>query len=319
MSALTATATPTVQGAAKTTTRKRPKEATVTPLHSASRSTVPMTDLDTSKRAAVIMLITPQMALAWLALNVKNRPRNKGGLGRLITDALAGRFLFTGAAIQFSIEGRLLDGQHRLTMIVETGIPQEMVVVTGVETKAQAAMDSGTTRTLAHNLTMQRDISRFAATNLAATITITRAWEMGERTHDGSKGLTIATGLAWFDEHPELLELSLEATRLAAKLPVLTTKQVALFIWVFDKLDVDDRKDFFAKLASGAGMDDGNPVLTLRNKLLKIQGSRTETLTPISRLGITFKAWNAYREGVTVKNITFRGGGSNPEAFPEPF
>lgn len=291
-------------------------DATITPFPTGGRF-LPMTTIDPTVRGAHIVTVTPEIAAAWLGLNTNNREIKSENITKITGDMVDGAFFFTGAAIQFSDKGCLLDGQHRLISVRDTKMSFDMVVVTGVQTEAQAAMDSGKPRKLYENLGLLRDISRNQCVNLAAAITITHAWAQGDRTHDGSQGFSTSMGLAWFDSHPELEQISIEATKIAAKVPLLSAKMVALFIWEFDKLDVNDRKDFFQKLVNGAGLEEGNPILVLRSLLHKVANSDV-TLAPAHRIALTIKAWNAYREGVKVKRLSFRAGGSKPEAFPLP-
>lgn len=274
---------------------------------------------DFSLRAAYFAEITPQVAQRWLGLNINNREKTKSNLTKLGQDMLDGNYRLNGESIIVSSKGKILDGQHRLTKCAETGVSIISVVVTGIEEETQSSIDTGVVRTLAHNLQMSRGLAKFASTNLASAIVITRSWDAGTRTHDGS-GMTVQQGLAWLDAHPELIELSAEATRLASKVPSLTTKQVAAFIWTLDKIDADDRKFFFDKLSTGIGLDAGDPILVLRNILLREDAKRTNAgkMHPFVRMALTAKAWNAWRDGVTVKTLTWRGGGTSGEAFPEP-
>lgn len=276
--------------------------------------------LDFATKAATILMVTPAIANAWLARNTNNRAPVQKQIDKLVTDLLNDAWMFTGEAIKFGTNGALLDGQHRLLAIAKAGVTAEVLIVTGVEPKAQNVMDSNIVRRLSHALQISRGIGKFQANNLAATIIATRAWSNGERTHDGTRGVTTSLALDWFDQHPELVELSIEANKISTKVPSLTAKQVSTFIWAFDAIDVDDRHAFFEKLASGVGLEDGDPILVLRNTLLREDAKRTNSgkVHPFVRMALTAKAWNAWRDGVTVKTLAWRGGGAKPEAFPEP-
>lgn len=68
-------------------------------------------------------------------------------------------------------------------------------------------------------------------------------------------------------------------------------------------------------LASGANLDEGSPILVLRNTLFDInkRGAHSDRPTRRRIVGITIKAWNKWREGATVKLLKF----SPNEQFPD--
>jgi hypothetical protein len=126
--------------------------------------------------------------------------------------------------------------------------------------------------------------------------------------------------LEFLTEQPEIRDVVREAYSVSQRVPGLTNKQVSQLIWAFDKDDKDDkddRSDFFAKLVSGAGLVEGDPVLALRNFLLR-DASPVAKVTSYHRMAMTCKAWNIYRDRRTVGTLKFKAGGAKPEAFPEP-
>ena len=72
--------------------------------------------------------ITPEMAEDLLTKNIYNRPINRVKVERMINDIKASKFEMTHQPIALDENGVLVDGQHRLTAIVESGIAVEMFV-----------------------------------------------------------------------------------------------------------------------------------------------------------------------------------------------
>ena len=272
--------------------------------------------LDFSVQAATIMLITPSIATAWLTMNRKNREISKTNLAKISRDLNDGHFLFTGESVKISEEGCLLDGQHRLTAIVNTRISAKMVVITGVQEVAQAVMDSGKPRTLPGVLQISGEAQ---ASNLSSVLSGIQTWERGIRLQDNATVATISSSLAFLDANPIVREITRQSATLAPKVPGLTIKQIGQLIWALDhKLDAPaDRKDFFAKLVSGAGLPEGDPILALRNFLANDKASY-KSVTAYYRMAVTVKAWNAYRQSEQIRSLRFKAGGAKPEAFPEP-
>lgn len=259
-----------------------------------------------------VVLVTAADATALLARNVRNRTIGSSNLTKLITDLENGDYVFNGDSIVIATNGCVIDGQHRLTAVIQTGISIMVTIVTGVHPDAQSDIDNGKSRTLADHLEILGETN---PNMLGGTLTGIQAYEKGARGTTSALGITNSTGLAFLREHPEIRQISSEAATLAKKIPSLTGKQIATAIWAFDNIDTDDRRDFFYKLSTGAGLSEDHPVLALRAKLLKEVTSNAK-LSNVHKMALLFKAWNMYREGIMGK-LSFRPGGANPEPFPE--
>lgn len=72
--------------------------------------------------------VTPDMARDLLSKNHYNRPINVVKVAKIVNDIKTGRFEITHQPIGIDEDGILVDGQHRLTAIVESGIPVDMFV-----------------------------------------------------------------------------------------------------------------------------------------------------------------------------------------------
>ena len=74
------------------------------------------------------VLITPEMAAGLLSKNTHNRTISKVKVAQMVNDIKSGRFETTHQPIAIAEDGELIDGQHRLTAIVESQIPVELFV-----------------------------------------------------------------------------------------------------------------------------------------------------------------------------------------------
>ena len=74
--------------------------------------------------------ITPEKALSWLSNNPNNRPINEKLVNELCQKIRSKKWTEKGGAIEVFYTGRLINGQHRLTAIVRTGIPVKIKVRT---------------------------------------------------------------------------------------------------------------------------------------------------------------------------------------------
>jgi hypothetical protein len=113
---------------------------------------------------ATIETITPGMAADILRGNTRNRTLRKGLVELYAGEMKAGRWLETHQGIAINCDGTLLDGQHRLAAIVESGVSQRMVVTRGVPSASQIAMDDHAKRTAADSIGLDRGIHVDATT-----------------------------------------------------------------------------------------------------------------------------------------------------------
>ena len=105
-----------------------------------------------------IETVTPVMAADILRGNTRNRKIRKRLVEFYAGEMKAGRWLETHQGIAINCDGTLLDGQHRLAAIVESGVSQRMVVSSGVPSESQIAMDDHAKRTAADSIGLDRGI-----------------------------------------------------------------------------------------------------------------------------------------------------------------
>ncbi len=74
-------------------------------------------------------MITPEIAEALLKTNVDNRPRNVNRVKYFISLIENGKWDKKNSILQIQYDGKLLDGQHRLTAILRTGKTVESQVI----------------------------------------------------------------------------------------------------------------------------------------------------------------------------------------------
>ena len=66
-----------------------------------------------------VVIMTPEMAASILETNERNRTPNRDKLAKLVYDIKQGHFELTHQAIALDVNGKLIDGQHRLKAVVE--------------------------------------------------------------------------------------------------------------------------------------------------------------------------------------------------------
>lgn len=96
--------------------------------------------------------VTPELAKRYLELNKSNRDFRRSVGEAYLRDLKAGNWQLTHQGIAFDEDGNLIDGQHRLWAIVESGIACDMVVARGLPKKSQIAMDDHAKRSASDSI-----------------------------------------------------------------------------------------------------------------------------------------------------------------------
>jgi hypothetical protein len=126
------------------------------------RADVPQRDQD-RKILTTWTTVTPDVATGLLERNTINRPLRQGWVEILKGIMLRGEWYKTHEGIAITTEGDVVDGQHRLWAVVESGVTVAMLISRGVSREARLVIDSGLRRTLhdALRLTGHADVTTF--------------------------------------------------------------------------------------------------------------------------------------------------------------
>lgn len=91
--------------------------------------------------------VTPDLAKKLLSVNYEGqRNISKAHVKKLASDMANGRWVENGSTIVISKSGKLIDGQHRLQAVIDSGCTVPMCICSGVEDEAYVVIDSGKKR-----------------------------------------------------------------------------------------------------------------------------------------------------------------------------
>lgn len=107
-------------------------------------------------------VITPTEAQNILEGNDGNRPTRKMQIAKYAATMAAGNWMPSPDGIIISIGGRLLQGQHRLMAVVQSGVSVTMVVWRNVDDSVFKYLDRGITRTPSDALGISKGLSSVA-------------------------------------------------------------------------------------------------------------------------------------------------------------
>lgn len=261
--------------------------------------------------------ITPAIARKYLGENLVNRNLMGTYVDRLAGAMSRGEWVFNGEPIQFDESGNLINGQHRLSAIVKSGVTLHMLVIRGlVKRKAQESLDSGRSRSLADRLRL-RGVSN--AEHIAAGIKLLWKYQNGRmKEGGGAASATPQQGLALYEEHKDIGDATTWSRRIGRTFHL--SPSVGMCFWyLLHRIDWEDAEEFCEKLDSGLELEEDSPIYVYREWLQRETAKRpVDRASRIYQAALMVKAWNAYREGRKLTVLNWAPGGKRNEPFPTP-
>lgn len=101
-----------------------------------------------------IEVIDKNLATIYLSRNMVNRRLNDGRVRQYIDSLQRGDWQLNGESIKFNKKGEMIDGQHRLTAIIKSGIPMTTMVVFDIDDEI-SIMDRGRNRSVTDSLLIE--------------------------------------------------------------------------------------------------------------------------------------------------------------------
>jgi hypothetical protein len=248
------------------------------------------------------MEITPEVAAEMLKFNTMNRPLSKVWVNQLAGRMERDEWKYNAETITFADDGTLLDGQHRLSAVVKSGVTIKALVVRGgVKKSAFDTMGGGKPRGGSDVFAIKN------IPNAAVTVAALRWVDMylTERTKSMPRYSNTQL-LALYDQHPGI---SASAAFCPASCSFTNPSILVCSHYLFSKLDKVLADSFVLTLCDGFGLQKGDPVAALRNRLIKDEKSKSR-LAKHYAFALTIKAWNMARKGVRADHIFYRDKGS---------
>jgi len=263
---------------------------------------------------AEVECVGPERAKELLGGMLKNRKLRPVRVAQFAADMRADRWKLTGEAIKLTSDGVVIDGEHRLRAIIESGATVETLVIHGVDVADRIVMDTGTTRTLADHL---RFLGEDRAAELAsAVLTLSEIRQVNYRNVGSGRGEASRQELLALLEAEPGLRDSVTITIRVARLLRISRGLCAALHYEMSAIDADDTEDFWIRLHDGADMRAQHPVLVLRRRLEENAATLGRKFDRLTIHALLVKGWNAYRDGRDVTMIRWKRGGASPEDFP---
>lgn len=258
-----------------------------------------------------VLTLTKELAEEYLThLPERQRSQSERTIDRYASDLLSDQFPFTGDPIRFNTDGELIDGQHRCTAVVESGVPIVALVIRGLGADMIRFFDGGRTRRFPDDLR----INGFANhTALAAITGRVWHWQHGNFGYMGvpyvqnalyaNTAPTRAQLWTTLQEHPELPEVTTHAQRIHNHVPNAPSSVIGLAWWLLGQVDMDAREKFFYELVQGPSVNGPEYPITVLHRTLTRRLNQSEEREGHIWLAYIIKAYNAWAQGRSISYL----------------
>ena len=247
--------------------------------------------------SVTVVDITPDLAREWMARNIGNRPASQAHVAKLVKAINEGHWKMTGDPIRFSKTGKLLDGQHRLQAIINSGRTITCIVMEGLEDEIFDVLDSGKGRQKSDVLFIELGLPVETCKMLASAVT----WIIDyEKELFGFPGKSDKSDvMAFVQSHPATIAAAEYGQSLPRNCPV-PRSVAAAFYYYASKRNQAKAERFLERFMVGAVDGPNDNLLALRNRCFACAVDRR----PLHRsqvLNAMIRIWNAELRGKPIQ------------------
>lgn len=253
--------------------------------------------------------VSPDTAAAWLRANTANRRLRPSTVARYARDMRMGAWLINHQGIAFREDGVLLDGQHRLQAVVDSGVTITFLVTRGWPARIDEAgasttldtVDTGAGRSIADLLELQHGQENpRIVTSTARLVAEIVCWPRYERVRKSA--LSIATVLLLLKQMPKSFQW---VAHKQPKIPSMRQASIMAVLALIHAHQPAVASDILGTLVTGAGLSHDSPLLHLRNWLMvpENQHGMAKLNVAITAATMIFE----YLDGKTATEVSAQG------------
>lgn len=261
--------------------------------------------------------VTPEMAADWLDnrnSGLKNRTISKAVSGRYADAMRRGEWKANHQGIAFDTDGWLLDGQHRLLAVANSGVVVPLWVHVDMPRDVFDTLDVGRRRQAAHLLSVPNAMVLASSVRFIA---VADGIADPRSTGAAYAALTNVETLDLVRKGGHKLEQAARiGVRLAKGPRIVPSAAAAVAYQVLNTESAAELDEFVEALVTGAELAKDDPRLRLRNAFLGGQAVRAATLrTPSHPYALIVKAWNNYLLRRPLQSLVWRGDEDIPRVL----
>lgn len=263
--------------------------------------------LKSRRREYHAITVSPVLAKKMLEKNLVNRPVRKHHVAYLAQQMAGGLFLDCPQPIAFDVSGDLIDGQHRLLAIEQSGVSVPIRVCFGEAHRAREVIDQGVKRQSSDILSMHK-IPNACAASAAINLELNIAsGALHKRVAPISAVQLVQDYQSPMFEHLPTAIKFFSRVRSAFLSRKINCGITVGMLRILREYTDEECVPFVEKFATGIGLADGDPIAALRNRFIK------GGLNPFESAALVIKAWNFSLQGKRIQNLIWK----ECECFPE--
>ena len=256
---------------------------------------------DGSTRKVTLVKVTKEMAERLLEQNTCNRTKKNKNLARIEQDLRDGKFISALQPICIYENGKIADGQHRLSMIAKTGISAELFIIENFPVEAKNVIDTGVSRSTADVLAINgHQYSQTLSTAANIVMSLRAADERGKAREFSSRHYTAFVPRVVEEEvsnNPLYSEyVPFAFNTIGSNTTIMSRGQLlALMVYLIGEKGHDKEvvKDFLLQLA------DLKPACGTIRTFRRMMGDKDKRTQLSEEAKSTYikRTWNAFAEG----------------------
>lgn len=265
-----------------------------------------------------VKTIGPEEARKLVAddVNVDNRRIDWKIVSTYARQMIEGHWTFVGDPIRISVIGELLDGQHRLHAVIQSGRAQDFVVVSNLPKATRANIDIGRKRTPADVFAMNK-ISN--AGTAAAVANLCMRYAMGN-VLDNKYVIQTSEVLEYYqtDGNADLIDRGVVlGNQVKAMLPISPSLSGAIFVIASRTSDAFVVNEFFDKLIEGYDLHPGDAILAYRSWIVRRKRESLKTKRG-EHFYMLANCWNSWATNEVVSRVQLpRDGLVSSDQIPQ--
>jgi hypothetical protein len=248
------------------------------------------------ERFGVELLIGPEEAEFLLSFNPDNRNLRPTKIAQFIRDMRHGRWHSNGESLVVASTGELNDGQHRLQAILQSKVPQKLMIAFGYPRESRYTVDSGAARSAGEHLHMA---GMPYGSAMAAAARLVLSYEQA-----AGKGIGRISAISSLEvqERAKSDVLLQEVVTYCDKhrVPFIRTALVSSAFYILARIAPLEAKEYIDGILTGVNLTSSDPAYLARERLMRAWTNKTNTgkrFTDMESMEILFRGWNFYATG----------------------
>ena len=257
------------------------------------------------------LVVTPEMAVAFLEANKHNRPLNDQHVKRLCRQIVEDKWIVNGDSIKFADTGDVLDGQHRLWAVIYAKLPIRTLVVRGVPNRAFNTIDTLRKTRSAADMLYLRGMTKYRQVAAGGLMWLVR-YERGiiEDWKAPQNRIENSDVERAFERHSAMAHAAERAAQLRY---VHVPTMLAFVYYVIAQQNESVANRMMDTLNDSTDATQDDPFFLLRAYMI---ARAKKPKDPVMTIALTFKAANAVARRRKLQALLWRRQGAVPEPFP---